>query len=169
MFKKALLVAAVMSAVSINVAHAADGQIDFTGKFLATTCTIDNGDDNQKIAMGIFGADQVTAANQRLGHQPFKIGLTACETSLQNATVTFIGTADTTNKDLLKVDAATGVGIGLFENDGTPVKLGQPSKAVDLATNNAGVFNFNAQYVSTQALVTPGDANATADFVINYQ
>ena len=168
MLKKAFVAAALMSTFAFNTAHAADGQINFTGRILASTCDIAPGDVNQTVALGAHAIDAFKGAGSQVGDTSFSFNLSGCDASINGARVIFEGTRDDDNSDLLKVSAAQGVGIGIYEADGTTlVNLGQ-SSALQPITSNAGVLAFVAKYVSTAASVTAGEANATADFTIQY-
>ena len=65
--------------------------------------------------------------------------------------------------------ATTGVGIQILEN-GTPLKLNgsQASSAKPLDEGN-NVLPFSARYISTLAITQAGEANAVANFTLNYE
>ena len=80
---------------------------------------------------------------------------------------------DPNNSTLLGVDGggAEGVGIRLEEADGTQVSFNDTSTLVehdvDTSTNEVSI-NYIAKYQKTLATVTPGIANATSHFTVNY-
>lgn len=90
-----------------------------------------------------------------------------------SASVKFDGTSVNGDNSVLaltqEAGVATGVGIQLSDDSNTVLPLFTASKAYSLqsggATNN---LDFVARYISTAADVTPGPANATANFSINY-
>lgn len=175
MFKKALVAAALFSAFSMNAANAADGTITFTGRILATTCDINGGPGGAvdiPVPLGTYGADQFGASGSPVGSVPFKIELSGCDAAITDAAVLFEGTADSADNTLLALtsgaDTASGVGIGIYEADGsTQINLGS-SSATQTVTGNAATFNFIAKYVSTAATVGEGEANGVANFTIQY-
>lgn len=177
MFKKTLFTVLLASGFAMSGAQAADGTINFTGKILAATCTVNTGSANQDVDLGVWGADGFGAAGTTQGSIPFSISLGSCDTSLTSTSATFGGTANSDNANLLEVTttggtAATGLGIALYEADGTtPINLGSASTDIPTNGNATSVMNFVAKYMSTKAAaqVTPGDADAVADFTVNYK
>ncbi|MRT05946.1 fimbrial protein [Ewingella americana] len=174
MFKKAIIAAAMLSALSFNVAQAADGSINFTGKIIATTCDIGagSGDEKVNVAMGSYGANAFAATGSTVANVPFSIDLSKCDDSIKQAKVLFEGTADGTNNKLIKLTGtkpATGVGIGLYESNGTAIELGKAS-ALQTVTGGNAKLGFIAKYVATKdkADITSGDANGTTQFTIQY-
>ncbi|MBD9646302.1 type 1 fimbrial protein [Pantoea sp. PNT02] len=175
MFKKALVAAALLSAFSFNAANAVDGTITFTGRIIATTCDINGGPGGSvdiPVAMGTYGADQFGASGSTVGSVPFQIALTNCDAALTSASVLFEGTQDAANPQLLALTTggttADNVGIGIYESNGSTQIPLNTSSASQTLNGNAATLNFIAKYVSTDATVTEGDANAVANFTIQY-
>jgi major type 1 subunit fimbrin (pilin) len=66
--------------------------------------------------------------------------------------------------------AATGIAIGIYNQDHTPVKLYQSSAWTNIdTTSGAAEMKFIARYVQTLATVTPGTGNADSQFTVEYQ
>lgn len=173
MFKKTLVAVALLSAVSMNAAYAVDGTITFTGSIIAGTCEINGASAPANIAvpLGNYSAFEFGASGSTVANATIPMALTNCPASVTNVAILFNGTADTTNPALLAVNAggATGVGIGIYEADGTTaIPVNNASALVALAAG-AGNANFVAKYVSTAATVGEGNANATAQFTIQYR
>jgi len=109
---------------------------------------------------------------------PFQIKLEDCDTSVvTTAAVAFSGRADATDPTLLAVDqdlsssnsgTATNIGIQILDNSSAVVKL-DGSTFTDKTTliNGENILKFAAQYKST-GVATAGDANADANFIMQY-
>ncbi|MFM4805363.1 fimbrial protein [Aeromonas bivalvium] len=169
-----LAVSGVISAVS--VAHAAiveGGTVRFNGNVVAAPCAVASESIDQVIEIGQVTTSQFTAAGQKANNnKPFSIKLMNCSDSVSGtATVAFNGAQDRDNPTLLQVgqgaDAASGVALGLYESNGNLLNIGDQSRPVTLRPGQVE-FNFMADYVSTQANVTAGDASGVATFSITY-
>lgn len=179
MKKKALLLSAL--AISPMVTFASDGDVTFTGKIVASACTV----------QGINGGTSATGAQVPLpdvtpssfnngggyaGMTDFVINLQDCDTTtMKNAQVSFSGTPDETDNALLKNSAAApagGVGIALLENDGNTlidIGSGNASDNQTLVTGNTEL-KFKVAYKSNTSTpaVSPGDVQAKSFFDISY-
>ncbi|EKT60480.1 fimbrial subunit [Providencia rettgeri Dmel1] len=63
---------------------------------------------------------------------------------------------------------ATGVGIQITDDTNKVVPLFTASKAYPLKENVENNLDFRARYIAKTDSVTPGPANGTATFTINY-
>lgn len=166
----ALSVATIIYSSSI---YAADGNINFTGEMIGNACTITGSSGSDvSVAMGNVALSSFNNAGDTAAPTQFTIGLSSCS-SVTSAQISFDGTQDTTNTNLIKLatgdNAATGVGVGIYESDSsTIIPLYSKSKAVAIA-NGTAQFNFIAKYVSTSKTVTAGPANASATFTVMYK
>ncbi|MGG8472668.1 fimbrial protein [Rahnella sp. PAMC25617] len=157
---------------SQTVVHAADGTINFTGQIVATTCDVNGGSTASiNVDLGTVAATSFTAAGDTSSPTAFTISLTNCPTTFTAAAVKFDGTADAVDNQLLEVTGgATGVGIEIADNQGTPIPLYTASRFYPIDATAEGVdMNFIARYKSTEATVGEGEANGTSQFTINYQ
>ena len=172
MFKKALVAAALMSAVSMNAANAADGSIIFTGNIIAQTCQVNgNAPGDMPVNLGEYTSKEFNSAGSTVGNETITMALTACPTNVNAVSILFGGTADTTNPELLanSSSGATGVGIGIYEEDGsTAIPINTASANIPL-TAGAGTGTFIAKYVSTADTVGEGAVRATAQYTIQYK
>ena len=172
MNKKIIAIAILAGSAFASVAHAASGTINFTGNVTAATCTIDTGSKNQTVALGTVGTTDFPTAGSTSGNGQITMVLSACPAGATEGSVSFGGTADPSNSNLLKLDStatATGVAIALFEDDGsTAIPLGKPSKTHPLSSTEQNSLTYFAKYQSTAATVGEGTANATADFTVLY-
>ncbi len=63
---------------------------------------------------------------------------------------------------------ATGVGIQITDDSNTVVPLFTATKIFPLKQNVENNLDFRARYIAKSSAVTPGPANGTATFTINY-
>lgn len=154
----------------VSTANAADGTINFTGSILDSACTVTGS--TQTVALGSVVKSAFTAAGNTASPTKFSITLSSCPEATKTAIVSFDGTTNTTNSNLLALtsgSAATGVGVGIYESDNTTIiPVGTHSASKTLSTTASTTFNFIAKYVATAAAVTAGSANAVSDVTISY-
>ncbi|MBL5903126.1 fimbrial protein [Serratia fonticola] len=166
-----ILTVSVIAFSGMNVAIAADGKINFTGDILETACKVDT--TTQTVPMGTINKSAFSGPGDLAAPKKFSITLKDCPISVTSARVTFDGEADTANSSLLALNeagAATGVGLALFESDGsTPVPVSVASKAITLDTeaSNINTLSYIAKYMATGPIVA-GNGNATTDFTVIY-
>lgn len=156
-----------------GLVNAADGTINFTGNITDAACTITPSTANQVVSLGTVSSSAFTSAGSTASPTRFKIVLTACPVTVTSATVKFDGPADTANSSLLALTSATGVAtgvaVGLYENDATTqVVLGSASASQALSATSNTTFEFVAKYVATNTSVIAGSANAVSDFTVSY-
>lgn len=167
-------VAFVLSGIAANAsAVEPDGTVDFTGDIVNTPCIVSSDSTALKVNLNKVKASTFTTVGTTSPDVDFKITLEQCDTSTSNsAQVTFTGQSDSTNVSLLQVtpgaDAATGVGIELTDSTGKAFDLNGLS-AENALQNGTSELNFRAHYKSTLAAVTPGTANAQAQFLVTYK
>lgn len=154
-------------------ANAADGTINFSGSILDAACTISAGNGSQTVALGSVNKSAFSAAGNTSAPTKFSITLSACPAATTSATVTFDGATNAANSNLLALtpgtDIATGVGVGIYEdNNTTIIPIGTHSAKKTLSTSANTTFNFIAKYVATASTVTAGPAAAVSDFTISY-
>ncbi|MTC48291.1 fimbrial protein [Providencia alcalifaciens] len=156
-----------------SIASASDGYINFTGEIIDQTCTIDSTSQNLIVPLGSVSKSSLDgAAGKKSSPTGFQLNLTLCPPTVAGATVKFDGTNDSDNADLLKLTqeagVATGVGIEIADNIGTPIPLHSESMEYPLSTGSNSL-NFVARYVSTLNTVTTGPANGVTQFTLNYK
>lgn len=166
-----LAVAAVLSSAS---AFAADGQVNFTGEIIEQGCKVVNAPDNPlTVNLGKVAKTAFTGAGSTAAATRFTLQLTNCPETVKSASVKFDGTAengDTSVLALTRVEGmATGVGIQLSDNTNTVLPLYTASREYTLKPgSDDNNLDFIARYIATSETVTPGPANSTASFTINY-
>ncbi|MET3228981.1 UNVERIFIED_ORG: major type 1 subunit fimbrin (pilin) [Burkholderia sp. 1263] len=175
--KKTLLSSAFAAAALIALtgpAHAADGQIDFAGSVIASTCVIDAGVTNKTVGLPAVAATTLATAGSSAGRTPFDIQLSACDQDISVAAVFEPGATVNPATGRLIVDAggATNVEIGLLNNDFGHIQLGaaesaQGSQRVDI-TDGAATLQYYAQYESLGG-ATAGAANSRVQYTLSYE
>ncbi len=167
--------ALLASAAAISqTALAEDGRINFVGEIVDAQCDISPQATNLVVPLGKVSSSTLNGSAGRYSTPAqFELRLANCGAAAKGASVTFAGLADTIKKDSLAIDSnelnsATGVAVELRDALQNKIALGAESTKYTLheGTNN---MKFNAVYVSTGEKVTPGAANATAQFTVNYK
>ena len=168
-------IAAGMACASVSAfASSGEGQINFTGEIIDSAGTVVNGLSNPlnvslgKVAKSAFSGSGSTTSTTR-----FSIQLKDCPETVTSASVTFGGTPDGNNKDILAVTsgtgAASGVGVQLLDKTQNPLSLYTASTEYALtpgATTND--LQFGARYIQTGDIISAGLANAASTFTIVY-
>lgn len=122
------------------------------------------------VSMGEVHVSHFNGVGSNAGSTGFTLGMN-CDSSIK-PTVTFTGISATSGTILTlnNPDATTtakGVGLELLYGQ-QKVTLGN---AVSLGTTQSGInnYDFTARYVQTESNIQAGEANATANFTINYE
>ncbi|MCA8003487.1 fimbrial protein [Burkholderia metallica] len=180
------VVAAGLAAAS--AAHASDGQINFTGSVVASTCKINQGVNDLTVTLPRAATNQLTAEGSTAGRTPFKLTLTGCTTDKEEggtmipAPVNKVSVAfepgpnvnlATGRLKLTGDDAAKNVEIGILNDKYEPIKVGaessaQNSQIVDIDTTaGTATLQYSAQYVATGE-ATGGSANSFVTYSLIY-
>lgn len=149
------------------------GNLRFQGVIIAESCRVEAGDRQMTVQMGQISSNRFHAPGEDTDPVPFDIHLQDCSTSVsQRVGVAFHGVADGKNPDVLSVGEgpgiATGIGIALFDKDGSLVPLNSPPLSWTRLYSGPTTLHFIAKYRSTGRQVT-GAANAQAWFSLTYQ
>lgn len=170
------LMMATGSAMAAN-GSVSGGSVHFTGSVVDAACAVTQDSVDQSVQMGqvrLAAFGETPAAGSVAGQKvPFSIKLADCDTSVSTqASVTFNGNSAADQAGVLDNAAgaggAQGVGIQIYDNDGTALPLGTASKAATLI-DGTNTLNFSADYIATSSTVTAGDVDATATFNVTYQ
>ncbi|NCE83782.1 fimbrial protein [Pseudomonas sp. Q1] len=157
--KKTMIAVALLAGSTMGgMVNAADGTINFVGTITADACTVIPGTGNQTVTMGTISQGALPNVGSVAAPTKFNIVLTNCPAAVTNASVKFDGPIDSDNNALLKVtagaNAATGVAVGLYEDDAaTLVPVGQASLSKPLSSTADTTFEFFAKYVATGPVV----------------
>ncbi|AXH63189.1 fimbrial protein [Providencia huaxiensis] len=172
--KKNLLASliAATSIVAVNNALAADGTIDFTGEIIDQACELAAGSDALKVNLGQVSKKALPNAGSTAAATKFTIKLINCPATVTTASVKFDADSYIGDDEVIKLKeetgVATGVGIQITDDTNKIVPLFTASKAYPLQQNVENNLDFRARYIAKSDTVTPGPANATATFTINY-
>ncbi|MDC9623470.1 fimbrial protein [Xenorhabdus sp. XENO-7] len=168
-----LFIAAVISGSMAAPALAADGTINFNGRITKATCTVNAS--TGPVNLPEVGATALAGKGKTGGDTLFSIDLKDCGIvgDSANVQVKFGGVKDSIDGNLLKINSesggATGVGIGIYEKNGsTLINMGELSKSTPV-TKDVTTLEFKAKYVATGETVTPGTVKASTDFTLDYE
>ncbi|EFE52522.1 fimbrial protein [Providencia rettgeri DSM 1131] len=168
--KKNLLASliAATSIFAVNNALAADGTIDFTGEIIDQACELAAGSDALKVNLGQVSKKALPNAGSTAAATKFTIKLINCPATVTTASVKFDADSYIGDDEVIKLKEETGVGIQITDDTNKIVPLFTASKAYPLQQNVENNLDFRARYIAKSDTVTPGPANATATFTINY-
>ncbi|MCU9952965.1 type 1 fimbrial protein [Burkholderia sp. BKH01] len=180
------VVAAGLAATS--AAHAADGRINFTGSVVASTCKINEGVNDLKVALPTASTNMLTGAGKTAGRTPFKLTLTGCTTDKEEGGTTIPAPVNkvavafepgttvnlaTGRLMLTGDDSAKNVEISILNDKYEPIKVGaessaQNSQVVNIDTTaGTATLQYSAEYYATGD-VTGGTANSHVTYSLIY-
>lgn len=156
-----------------HVYASSSGVINFTGEIIAGGCDVVSGGESLSVDLGRMSVDSFGgAAGVTAGAAAFRIELINCHAELTGVAVVFDGTPHAEDSSILAlqgVDSATGVGVAIYEADGsTLVPLHSPSLKKGMDGESEVTLQYVAKYRSTSAEVVGGEANAVANFTVVY-
>lgn len=182
----ALCASSLLVMIAVN-AHAADGQVEFTGSINDNACTINSGVLKTSVDMGqVRIADFANTVGSTAGSTPFSVSLENCSTStLKNVSIKFSGQQSATDDTVLGMSGTNQVtGVGIQINDArTGSKLPLNTASTDYVLRpQTNTFDFTASYVrlvaDTAAVpegaaavrgIGTGKVNALASFDVTYK
>lgn len=179
--KKTLLSAVMIASfgvaalASMSAQAASTGTINFTGKVLADTCTINvNGSGNNTVALpSVMTTAFSSTVGSVAGATQFTIGLTGCDTNTTSAKMGFTGTQIDSSTGNLKNATTSGgsnVEIQLLDSAGTAINTSTNVNAPTIAVaSGVGSTTLKAQYISTAAATTAGLVTSSVGFTLTYQ
>lgn len=154
------------------------GDLSFKGMVMAYPCSIAPDSERVQVDLGKISTKSLYI-NGKTQPVPFTIKLQNCTPSVfASVTVTFSGTENSNLADRLVISAtspgnAGGVGIGLLEEDDTPVYLNTPTTPTSISDT---VLRLNYQaFVEAEptalanGTIATGPFTATANYTLNYQ
>ncbi|EKS6649598.1 TPA: fimbrial protein [Enterobacter hormaechei] len=149
--------------------------MNISGTVLPSTCDIDTTSQNPDVYIGEFASNAFANVGATSATAPLDIKLTGCSENIIGAKVTFTGTADSDNNQLLALSdtggaggMASGVGIEILTKDNVTIPINTQSNQLPL---NAGdnTLNFLLRYKATKIPVTAGNASSIMYFDVDYQ
>ncbi|MCV2531638.1 fimbrial protein [Enterobacter wuhouensis] len=148
-------------------------EIDVSGTVVASGCDVSS--TSQSVPVGDFSSATFKSVNDTSAEKDLPITLTNCSSDISGAAVTFSGTADADNADLLALSdtsgaggMASGVGIEILDPNKKPVALNSLSDEIPLTAGD-NALTFYLRYKATQIPVSPGNASSIMYFDLVYQ
>lgn len=173
-FVKLAVPAVIIAGMFSSVAMASDGTVNFTGDIVNAPCVVSSDTQNLNVNLGQVKSSVFAKVKDSSSYQDFKIVLEECTTTtLKNTNITFRGSSDELNKDLLGIGgqsgAAKGVGIEISDAaSATAIPLNKASSDYALK-DGQNTLMFKARYVATAIPVVAGHANSQAEFQLAYK
>lgn len=151
-------------------AYGHDGIINFIGEITNDSCQVIASSQNRQVLLDKVSADGFSnKINIPSAPKAFNIDVTGCPEN-SGVSIKFNGTPNEPGSNLLAnqtgSDYATGVAVGIYEQDGTLVKLNE-EKEFPIVKGD-GRMTFNAAYVATKNQVNAGKVSATTTFILIY-
>lgn len=169
LFKMSVLAAGMVAAMGAN---AADGTINVSGSIIATGCEVDATSIAAPVALGDLSPENFATVGSISAKQNINIALTSCPTTQAGVKLTATGAADATNNQLLALSTdsvARGLGIALYNADGTLIPMNSPSASAAInAETGVATIALQAAAMSTATSVTGGAFTATTNFTLSY-
>ena len=160
----------------INYAAADDlgwANLRMTGNIIAESCDV--GTTSADVHIGDFPQNSFAAVGDVSPAKGFDIKLLGCSAGISGSIITFSGTSDTANTDLLALSDTSGSGsmasnvaIQILDNAGTSVALNKASQRQPLVPGD-NTMHFQLRYKATAVPVKPGNANSVMYFDLTYQ
>ncbi|WP_039987498.1 fimbrial protein [Vibrio owensii] len=180
-----VLSVATLIALASSNAFAANGKITFNGKVVAASCDVATASQTMAVALpSVADSALGTTKGETAGHTSFTISLENCESQTatqEKVRVAFSGTADANEIYVLQntaaTNAATGVGLQLFQPDGvTQIDINNgpnKDKEFTIPAEGAGAKSYDLNYVvaytnTAGAAVKAGNVEAIANYSIEY-
>lgn len=173
-FVKLAVPAVILAGMFSSVAMASDGTVNFTGDIVNAPCVVSSDTQNLNVNLGQVKSSTFAKVKDSSAYRDFKIVLEECTTTtLKNTNITFRGSSDELNKDLLGIGgqsgAAKGVGIEISDAaSATAIPLNKASSDYALK-DGQNTLMFKARYVATAIPVVAGHANSQAEFQLAYK
>ncbi len=149
-------------------AMGANEQLRFRGVVKVASCEARA----ENINLGSVGLTSFSGPASSAGKKEFSISLTNCS-SMNIADVSMTGNIDSDVGNYFAIqqvgDYATGVALRIRTESGDIQKPNGESTEWSKSHIDSGQLRFYADYVQTQAVIRPGQANSMAEFNIAYR
>ncbi|NRF77466.1 fimbrial protein, partial [Citrobacter braakii] len=136
-------------------AHAADSTITITGYLKDNACSVSVDSQDFTVDLLSNAAKQFKQVGAVTSAIPFKIVFDKCGSSATAVCVGYVGTSDSDNTTLLKIDAGTnaasGIGVQILDRDKTPIPLNAAQDSLKWTTLTAGQSNTLGFYARLMA------------------
>jgi major type 1 subunit fimbrin (pilin) len=167
------LVSAVIaqSAFATEALNAGKSEVKFTGSIVNGTCQISNDSKSKEVYLGKWPTIALSAAGKTTAPQTFSLNLENCPDA--NYTVRLEGTAideDAYSNLLAVTGGAKNVGIQVTGLDGKVLPLNQELNDGFTFKGKGAKTTVNLQaFYKATGVATEGQANATANFSVEYK
>lgn len=153
--------------------NAHDGTVKISGIIQDNTCELAPDSQYKEVNMGALARKQFTHAGESTPFKTFVIHLNNCGPAAEEATVMFSGTLSQSNQSFFSIDgnsdAATGIALGIYNNNGKQIQPNEKSDGIALTPGQSTVnLAFMARYVAMQSNVTSGNADVSITFSVIY-
>ncbi|MDP9876456.1 major type 1 subunit fimbrin (pilin) [Variovorax boronicumulans] len=156
----------------VPAAHAADGQIDFTGSVIASSCTINGGAPSFTVTLPPVSTKALDVTGKTAGRVPVSISLSNC-TAGSKVRAHFESGPSTNGAGRLVADAsgAANVDLQLLNESFAPVAAGaeaQGTTFVSVPVSGDVELKYYVEYYSTGA-ATAGAVKSRVSYTIAYE
>ena len=162
-----------------SAAHAADGSVTFRGNIIASTCSVEGGQD-LTVPLPPVSTTALANVGSVAGRSGFSLALTGCTVGDNNPVKVGVVFENGSNVDQstgrLTVDpgteAAEGVQINVLDSQQKPIPIGAQTGAstesVDIGADGKAKPNYFAEYYAAGA-VKAGDVTSRVEYSLIYQ
>lgn len=168
----ALMLPVMFTTSSAFAVEGESSTVNFTGNIVDTSCSLNTGSKNQTVSLGDVSTKAFSGTGTSSQEKPFLIVLDDCNAAgLGTVDVTFNGNTVSGKADTLSTSdiVTTNVGIQVLQS-GTPLAMdGSAASTAQALNDNTNELAFTARYIAISDDVQAGQANATANFTLNYQ
>lgn len=164
-----MLVAGLLSSQAHADSPLGQINIELTGSVVDYSCVVEAGDSDKTVELGRWPTKQLRYSGSTTSRVPFSLSLTGCPPG--SASITFTGKGDDSDPTLLALNgssAASRVAVELRNADSSRLPLQQASREVAVDDQGNARLQFYANYIATADDPQPGNADADATFLINY-
>ncbi|WP_259567512.1 fimbrial protein [Enterobacter sichuanensis] len=168
-----LMVGGLLAAGMAFPARALDNNLQFNGTLVSDPCDLDPQTTDITLDFGEV-VQKYLYINTRTNSKPLTINLINCDITLGNSVaVTFTGPEDAELPGMLAVSgSATGIAIGLENQDGTPLPFNQAVTPLPVNTGTTsltfGAYIQGEPNAISGRSIVPGTVSATATFELAY-
>ncbi|WP_058911169.1 fimbrial protein [Entomohabitans teleogrylli] len=169
-----LIVSTLCGSASAFAVTNGEGQVNFSGEIIDSACeVVNNLSDPLNVTMGKVSKTAFTGLGSTADTTQFNIELKNCPETVTTAAITFGGTPDADNANVLAItpdtDAASGVALQLLDASQQPLNLYTASRPYQLQSGTGvNTLEFAARYIQTKSEIVAGPANSVSTFTVVY-
>lgn len=161
---------------SSHIGHTAMNELartnlDIFGEVTTATCGVVEAEQHKYIDLGVYSTQSLNHVGAKTKPVPIPFRLSNCHPN-SPVTLTFSGTRDLSNPDLLALEnlpnAAKDIAIELLDQEKKRLPINTKSQSLMADQEGKIVTNFYANYIVTGDSMSPGIANASAEFTVQY-